>query len=66
VALSCDVYFYKIGGGYENQVPNGGLGPYRLPEYERALGYGRPTGIELPGEAKGLVPDPTWKRVNLG
>ncbi len=66
VALSCDVYFYKIGGGFENQVPNGGLGPYRLPEYERALGYGRPTGIELPGEASGLVPDPTWKRLNLG
>ncbi len=66
VALSCDVYFYKIGGGYQDQVPNGGLGPYRLPEYERALGYGKPTGIELPGEAKGLVPDPTWKRVNLG
>jgi penicillin-binding protein 2 len=66
VALSCDVYFYKIGGGYLNEVPNGGLGPYRLPEYERALGYGRPTGVELPGEAKGLVPDPNWKRVTMG
>ena len=66
VALSDDVYFYKIGGGYGNEVPNGGLGPYRLPEYERALGYGRPTGIELPGEAKGLVPTPDWKRINMG
>ena len=66
VAWSCDVYFYKIGGGYQDQVPNGGLGPYRLPEYERALGYGKPTGVELTGEAKGLVPDPTWKRVNMG
>jgi penicillin-binding protein 2 len=66
VAYSCDVYFYKIGGGYENEVPNGGLGIWREDEYAKALGYGQATGIELPGEASGLVPDPTWKRINLG
>jgi penicillin-binding protein 2 len=64
VALSNDIYFYKIGGGFENEVPNGGLGVWRAKEYAEALGYGRLTGIELPGELKGLVPDPTWKRIN--
>lgn len=64
VALSDDIYFYKIGGGFENEVPNGGLGVWRLKEYAQALGYGRKTGIELPGEVAGLVPDPTWKRIN--
>ena len=64
VALSDDVYFYKIGGGYEEEVPNGGLGAWRLAEYARALGYGRASGIELAGEETGLVPDPTWKRIN--
>jgi penicillin-binding protein 2 len=63
VALSDDIYFYKIGGGFENEVPNGGLGVWRAKEYAEALGYGRLTGIELPGEVKGLVPDPTWKRI---
>jgi penicillin-binding protein 2 len=63
VALSDDIYFYKIGGGFENEVPNGGLGAYRLAEYARALGYGRITGIELPGEVAGIIPDPTWKRI---
>jgi hypothetical protein len=29
----------------------------------RALGYGDVTGIELPAEQDGLVPDPSWKRV---
>jgi len=58
---SCDVYFYKIGGGYGTEVPEG-LGVFRLAEYARALGFGRITGIELPGEQPGLVPDPTWKR----
>jgi penicillin-binding protein 2 len=66
VENSCDVYFYKIGGGYENEVPNGGLGIWRLGEYARALGYGAVSGIELPGEQKGLIPDPDWKRVNQG
>ncbi|MGA9398095.1 MAG: penicillin-binding protein 2 [Anaerolineaceae bacterium] len=64
LANSCDVYFYKIGGGYETEVLEG-VGVYRLAEYARALGYGRATGIELPGEQSGLVPDPTWKRINV-
>jgi penicillin-binding protein 2 len=64
VSLSDDVYFYKIGGGYEDEVPNGGLGAWRLSEYAKALGYGETSGIELPGEADGLIPDPTWKRIN--
>jgi penicillin-binding protein 2 len=63
LANSCDVYFYKIGGGYGTEVPEG-VGVWRLAEYARALGYGRLTGIELPGEQVGNVPDPTWKRIN--
>ncbi len=66
VAQSCDVYFYKIGGGYQDEVPNGGLGIYRIGEYARALGYGQVLGIELPGEENGLIPDPRWKRLNVG
>ncbi len=65
IAYSCDVYFYKISGGFEEEVPQG-LGVYRMKEYAEALGYGKATGIELPGEATGLVPDPQWKRINAG
>jgi penicillin-binding protein 2 len=66
VAWSCDVYFYKIGGGYGTEVPNSGLGILRLAEYAKALGFNRTTGIELPGESKGLIPTPAWKRVSIG
>lgn len=66
VMLSCDVYFYKIGGGYRDQVPGNGLGIWRLGTYSRALGYGALSGIELPGEQDGLIPDPDWKRINQG
>jgi penicillin-binding protein 2 len=65
IAWSCDVYFYKISGGYMDEVVNG-LGIRLMKEYSRALGYGELTGIELPGEATGLVPDPDWKRLNVG
>lgn len=66
VAESCDVYFYKVGGGYKDEVEGNGLGIWRLGEYARALGYGEPTGIELPGEEDGVIPDPTWKRRTVG
>lgn len=65
ISNSSNVYFYKIGGGYRDEVPNG-LGICRLGTYARALGYGDQLGIELPDEADGLIPDPTWKRRNQG
>jgi len=66
IAMSCNIYWHKVAGGFENEVPDGGLGIWRMSEYSKALGYGSITGIELPGESDGLVPDPTWKRINLG
>ncbi len=65
LAYSCDVWFYKVSGGFEGEVPKG-LGVWLMADYARALGYGEVTGIELPGEANGLVPEPTWKRINVG
>jgi len=66
VAYSCNLYWHKVAGGYRDEVPDGGLGVWLMSEYAKALGYGTITGIELPGESDGLVPDPTWKRINLG
>lgn len=65
IANSSNVYFYKLGGGYRDEVPVG-LGVCRLGTYARALGYGEYPGIELPDEEKGLIPDPKWKRITHG
>ncbi|MFP3853972.1 MAG: penicillin-binding protein 2 [Anaerolineales bacterium] len=65
IGYSCNVYFYKIGGGFEDEVPEG-LGITRLGEYARALGYGGPLGIDLPAEEDGLIPNEEYKRINLG
>jgi penicillin-binding protein 2 len=58
------VYFYNLGGGLQDVKV--GLGPDREKEYSYALGYGVPLGVELPGEAAGIIPDPTWKRIAQG
>jgi cell division protein FtsI/penicillin-binding protein 2 len=43
------------------------LGPEKLDKYLRAFGYGRPTGIPVPGEAQGiLLPVEKWWSTSIG
>ena len=65
VAYSSNVCFYKLGGGFGTEIEEG-LGILRLQQYARALGYDERSGIQLPGEEDGLIPDPQWKRINQG
>lgn len=65
IAYSSNVCFYKLGGGFEDEIEEG-LGIFRLAEYARAIGYGQPSGIQLIGEQDGLIPSPQWKRINQG
>lgn len=63
LALSSNIYFYQVGGGYE-PIKFEGLGLSRLAAYAERFGLGEPTGIDLPGELAGLVPNEKWKRIN--
>ena len=67
IANSCDVYFYKISGGFnqDGEVIQG-LGVDRLHEYADQFGFGRVQGIELPLEAPGNNPSQAWKRQTQG
>lgn len=65
IAYSSNVCFYKLGGGFQDEIEEG-LGIFRLREYARALGYDEKSGIQLPGEEDGLIPSPQWKRINTG
>ena len=63
IAMSSDIYFYTVGGGYQGFQ---GLGVDRLTGYYRQFGLGEATGIDLPGETAGRVPTPEWKQQNRG
>ncbi|MFA6423556.1 MAG: penicillin-binding protein 2 [Patescibacteria group bacterium] len=62
IAESCDVFFYAIGGGWDKIK---GLGVAKIKEYLEKYGFGTPTGVDLPGENAGLVPDNDWKKSRL-
>jgi len=62
LAQSCDIFFYQVGGGYRTRFE--GLGEVRLGYYSELFGLGSLTGIDLPGETAGLVPNSKWKRLN--
>jgi penicillin-binding protein 2 len=49
---SCDVFFYNVG----NQ-----LGIDLIAKYARLFGLGAPTGLNMPNEQRGLIPDTEWK-----
>ena len=59
IAQSCDVYFYTVGGGYGDIK---GLGTDRIKKYANLFGMGETTGIDIPGEKSGLIPDAAWKK----
>lgn len=56
ITYSCDVVFYEIGKGFYNSSNKEGM-----QETFREYGLGSATGIDLPSEASGRVPDAAWK-----
>jgi len=63
IAVSSDVFFYSVGGGYGGIE---GLGMNRMKKYDNLFGLGNFSGIDIPGEAEGLIPDEKWKKDVIG
>lgn len=57
IAKSCDVYFWHVARLV-------GIDP--IAKMAKRFGFGDITGVEIPGEKKGLIPSRSWKRVVLG
>lgn len=53
IRQSCNVYFYSLGRRMNIDT---------IARYATELGLGRKTGIDIPGEREGLVPDTEWKK----
>jgi len=65
IAESCNVFFYTIGGGYQNQE---GLGPNKIKNYLEIFGFGKliDSDFPIPSFARGFIGDPEWKKKNFG
>jgi penicillin-binding protein 2 len=55
---SCDTYFYELGNTFYER---GREGRVRMQQWAKKLGFGRPTGLDIGGEAEGLLPTPDWR-----
>ncbi|QJD29008.1 penicillin-binding protein 2 [Methylococcus geothermalis] len=53
ITQSCDVYFYKLALS---------LGIDKLSEFMGRFGFGKRTGIDIPGELPGVYPSKEWKK----
>jgi penicillin-binding protein 2 len=56
LANSCDTYFYDVGLRFYR------LEGSPLQRWSRQMGFGKPTGVDLGPESKGVVPTPEWER----
>lgn len=54
--VSCNTYFFYLSIFFDNAT-----GPV-LQKWATTFGLGKPTGIDIPGEAEGLVPTPAWRK----
>ncbi len=59
LAESCDTYFYEVGNRFYER---GGEGRVRLQQWARRFGFGTTTGLDIGGEAEGLLPTPEWRK----
>ena len=57
IARSNDIFFYKLGEW---------LGIEKMSDWAKYFGLGNKTGVDLPGEANGLMPNPEWKEEYVG
>lgn len=62
--VSCDTFFYRVGLSFWNKYgsnPDNVNAKDPLVQIAKSFGYGKPTGIDLPGEASGRIADRKWK-----
>ncbi|HYI62040.1 MAG TPA: penicillin-binding transpeptidase domain-containing protein [Acidimicrobiales bacterium] len=58
ITVSSDTYFYQL--GHRAWLAKDTIGEEGLQEAMRLWGLGSPTGVDLPGERAGRIPDPDW------
>lgn len=62
LAVSSDVYFYEVGGGFQDQK---GIGIQNIEKYTSMFGLGTYVGTGFFANSKGTIPSPEWKKENF-
>lgn len=62
LAVSSNVYFYAVGGGYQDQE---GLGIDKIEKYTKLFGLDEELDTDLEGEKKGTIPSREWKKLKF-
>ncbi len=62
LAVSSDVYFYEVGGGFEDQK---GLGILNIDKYMKLFGFSKPMTSPFFSGPAGVIPTPDWKAVTF-
>jgi penicillin-binding protein 2 len=64
LAQSCDTYFYEVGNRYYERGENEREYWTRMQAWAKKFGFGQAPGLDIGGEATGLLPTPAWRRAN--
>ncbi|QID16368.1 penicillin-binding protein 2 [Nitrogeniibacter mangrovi] len=56
IVESCNTYYYMLAND---------LGIEAIADFMAPFGFGQPTGIDIPGEASGVLPSPAWKKARF-
>jgi penicillin-binding protein 2 len=62
LAQSCDTYFYEVGNRYYTRGENERRYWTAMQEWAKKFGFGQAAGLDIGGEATGLLPTPAWRK----
>ncbi|HEY8103512.1 MAG TPA: penicillin-binding protein 2 [Gaiellaceae bacterium] len=62
LSQSCDTYFYDVGNRYYERGENERKYWTAMQEWAKKFGFGQAAGLDIGGEATGLLPTPAWRK----
>jgi penicillin-binding protein 2 len=62
LSQSCDTYFYDVGNRYYERGENERKYWTAMQEWAKKFGFGQAAGLDIGGEASGLLPTPAWRK----
>ena len=62
LAQSCDTYFYELGNRYYTRGEHERAYWTKMQGWAKKFGFGQASGLDIGGEAAGLLPTPAWRK----